>query len=64
MDGIIQEDPLPFSAMELTNIGNEDMINEFVGGAIAWLNPNDIDNVTVLKDASATAIYGVKAANG
>ena len=64
VDGIIQEDPLPFNATELTNIGNEDMINEFVGGAIAWLNPNDIESVTVLKDASATAIYGVKAANG
>ena len=31
VDGIIQEDPLPFNATELTNIGNEDMINEFVG---------------------------------
>lgn len=41
-----------------------DLIRDFVGGAISWLNPNDIDNITVLKDASATAIYGVKAANG
>ena len=64
VDGIIQEDPLPFKASELTNIGNTDMINDFVGGAISWLNPNDIQDVTVLKDASATAIYGVKAANG
>jgi TonB-dependent starch-binding outer membrane protein SusC len=30
----------------------------------ATLNPNDFDNVTVLKDASATAIYGARAANG
>ena len=28
------------------------------------LNPNDVENVTVLKDASATAIYGSLAANG
>lgn len=28
------------------------------------LNTNDIENVTVLKDASATAIYGSRAANG
>ncbi len=28
------------------------------------LNPNDIDNVTVLKDAGATAIYGNRGANG
>lgn len=28
------------------------------------INPNDIDNVTVLKDAGATAIYGNRGANG
>ena len=28
------------------------------------LNPNDIESVNVLKDASATAIYGSRAANG
>ncbi len=28
------------------------------------LNPNDVESVTVLKDASATAIYGSRAANG
>ena len=28
------------------------------------LNSNDIENITVLKDASATAIYGSRAANG
>lgn len=28
------------------------------------MNPNDIENITVLKDASATAIYGSRAANG
>ena len=66
VDGIIQQDPLPFSTSELANIGddNMDMIRNFVGGAISWLNPNDIQDITVLKDASATAIYGVKAANG
>ena len=29
-----------------------------------FINPNDIQNVTVLKDASATAIYGARGANG
>ena len=28
------------------------------------LNPNDIDNISVLKDAAATALYGNRAANG
>ncbi|WP_198405528.1 TonB-linked outer membrane protein RagA [Porphyromonas gingivalis] len=31
---------------------------------VATMNPNDFDNVTVLKDASATSIYGARAANG
>ena len=31
---------------------------------MAGINPNDIENVTVLKDAAATAIYGARAANG
>ncbi len=28
------------------------------------VNPEDIERVDILKDASATAIYGIKAANG
>ncbi|MBL1409193.1 SusC/RagA family TonB-linked outer membrane protein [Sphingobacterium sp. C459-1T] len=32
--------------------------------ALSFLNPNDIESVTVLKDASATAIYGSRGANG
>lgn len=32
--------------------------------AIQSMNPNDIQSVTVLKDASATSIYGSRAANG
>jgi TonB-dependent starch-binding outer membrane protein SusC len=38
-----------------------------IGGAsnmLAALNPNDIESYTVLKDASATAIYGSRASNG
>jgi TonB-linked SusC/RagA family outer membrane protein len=33
-------------------------------GALSQLNPNDIESFTVLKDASATAIYGSRASNG
>ena len=32
--------------------------------AFASLNPNDIETMTVLKDASSTAVYGARAANG
>lgn len=33
-------------------------------GGIWYLNPNDIQSIDVLKDASATAIYGARGANG
>jgi TonB-linked SusC/RagA family outer membrane protein len=33
-------------------------------GDISNINPNDIESVTILKDAAATSIYGAKAANG
>ncbi len=34
------------------------------GNALSLINPDDIENITVLKDASAAAIYGSRAANG
>jgi len=34
------------------------------GGNVISLNPNDIESIEVLKDASATSIYGSRAANG
>ena len=34
------------------------------GGGISGVNPADIESVEILKDASATAIYGSRAANG
>ena len=33
-------------------------------GGIDYLNPNDIQSVEILKDASASAIYGARGANG
>ena len=41
--------------------------NSGTGGAtnpLTFLNPNDIESIDVLKDASATAIYGARGANG
>ena len=60
VDGIIQEEALSID-------GNAAMINDLktiIGNQVSWLNPNDIESITVLKDASATAIYGSKASNG
>lgn len=34
------------------------------GNPLSLINPNDIENMTILKDASAAAIYGARAANG
>lgn len=31
---------------------------------LTLVNPNDIESFTILKDASATAIYGSRASNG
>ncbi|HEX8429738.1 MAG TPA: TonB-dependent receptor [Longimicrobium sp.] len=48
--------------------GNFSGINEAFGGqdidALADLNPNEIESIEVLKDASASAIYGSRASNG
>ena len=43
------------------------VFNDGIAGSrnpLAILNPNDIETFTVLKDASATAIYGSRASNG
>lgn len=65
VDGVIQRDPQAFNSSDNTKFSSDaDDIKQLAGNAIAWLNPNDIETITVLKDASATAIYGSKAANG
>lgn len=33
-------------------------------GGLSKINPNDVESISVLKDASSSAIYGVRAANG
>ncbi|WP_212005662.1 SusC/RagA family TonB-linked outer membrane protein [Chitinophaga sp. HK235] len=34
------------------------------GSTLGYINPNDIESITILKDADATSIYGSRAANG
>ena len=40
------------------------IIDGIQGGNISNMNPNDIESIEVLKDASSTAIYGSQGANG
>jgi TonB-dependent starch-binding outer membrane protein SusC len=40
------------------------VIDGFIGGDLSSINPNDIQSIEVLKDASAAAIYGSRATNG
>ncbi|WP_171037099.1 TonB-dependent receptor [Maribacter algarum] len=47
--------------------GNNDplvVVDGILGGDLSTINPNDIAAMDVLKDASATAIYGVRGSNG
>lgn len=64
VDGVIQRDPFPMNDGDETLSGDAENLRLIAGNSISWLNPNDIETITVLKDASATAIYGSKAANG
>ncbi len=71
----LQSDRSPGAGVSLNIRGN----NSFVGGnplfivdgfpiasdgGVNAINPNDIESITILKDASSTAIYGARAANG
>ncbi len=51
----------------VTSFNNTDplvVIDGFIGGNLETVNPNDIANIEILKDASATAIYGSRGGNG
>jgi len=53
-DPLIVIDGMPLSNSNVAGVAN----------ALALINPNDIATFTILKDASATAIYGSRASNG
>lgn len=58
----------PLYVVDGVPIISEDLSGLFSGGqatnSLADLNPNDIESIEILKDASATAIYGSRGANG
>jgi TonB-dependent starch-binding outer membrane protein SusC len=60
VDGIIMNSPTVDAADPLT--GGSSYLSPQNG--LAGINPQDIDRVEILKDASATAIYGSRGANG
>jgi len=61
VDGVALQKNIP--SISTGQIRSGDFTSIFTDG-IAGINPNDIKSVTVLKDASATAIYGSRAAGG
>ena len=60
IDGVIYEDNVDVSADELSSGDAKTLISS----AVAGLNSDDIESFTVLKDGSATSIYGARAMAG
>lgn len=60
VDGVIQE--------EIVNLSVSDLVsgdaNTLLSSAVAGLNASDVESFEILKDASATALYGARALNG
>lgn len=64
---LIVVDGVPMADLRSTQIGDALLSggNTTDGGdALSNINPDDIDNITILKGANAAALYGSKAANG
>ena len=60
VDGIVLEDVVDVSADDLSSGDAATLISS----AVAGLNTDDIESFQILKDASATALYGARAMNG
>ncbi|WP_242457808.1 SusC/RagA family TonB-linked outer membrane protein [Pedobacter sp. BS3] len=60
VDGVVLED--------IVNISNDQLSSgdalTLIGSSVAGINANDIESLNILKDASATALYGARAMNG
>ena len=57
-------DGIPISGANVTPGGAGEVGTSPPRNPLTLLNPNDIESISVLKDASATAIYGSRGANG
>ncbi len=60
IDGVVMEDAVKINPNELYSGDPTTLVSSAIGG----LNPNDIEEISILKDASATALYGTQAVNG
>lgn len=56
-------DGFPIAKLDQASGGDAKM-DPGTQGILNFLNPNDVESIEVLKDASATSIYGARAANG
>ncbi|GFR80664.1 TonB-linked outer membrane protein, SusC/RagA family [Elysia marginata] len=60
LDGVVLQRPINVNPSQISSGTARALLSSVLGG----INPDDIDNITVLKDATATALYGTKAVNG
>ncbi|ADB42568.1 SusC/RagA family TonB-linked outer membrane protein [Spirosoma linguale] len=58
VDGV----PVANSLNNVSQIGNDNRVD--YGNAISDINPDDVENISILKGPSAAALYGSRAANG
>ena len=61
VDGVPLQKDIPSISSTQVRAGD---FNDIFANGISGINPNDIESITVLKDASAAAIYGSRAAGG
>lgn len=65
VDGIPYPSQVLSGAQGLSNIlGFSGTGTTSTGSPLTFINPNDIESISILKDADATSIYGTRAANG
>lgn len=62
IDGALLGSSTSYAAAPFSQYGERSCLNPF--NSMAFINPYDIESIEVLKDQSATAIYGAKGANG
>jgi|GEM_PF-179531 len=62
LDPLIVVDGMPIQGFSTGNLHGAGFLN--AKDPFSTVNPNDVETITVLKDAAATSIYGARAANG